>query len=268
MIRKILGMPATTMCLALFSLSAAGQKANLEKVQIIAHRGASFHAPENTVASARLGWQHMADAVEIDIHLSADNKIMVIHDAGTKRTTGRDFKIASTTSDTLRTLDAGSWKSDVFRGHKIPFLKEVLEIVPADKKLVIEIKSNKALVPILKEEILKSGKMQQCMIISFDFEALVEARKAMPDIPVYFLSGKLTPDAFEELLPSIRENKFNGLNLSHVTITAEIAGLCQKHKLPLLAWTVDDPVLAKKLISMGVTAITTNKPQEMRKALQ
>lgn len=266
---KSMIMTATTVCLVLFSTSATkAQKPDLKKPQIIAHRGASFHAPENTVASAKLGWEQKADAVEIDIHLSADKKIMVMHDAGTKRTTGKDYKIATTASDTLRTLDAGSWKAPDFKGEKVPFLMEILELIPKKQKLVIEIKSNKELVPILKEQIEKSGKKKQCIIISFDFEALVDAKAAMPEIPAYYLSSKVTPQTFDELLPRLKENKIDGLNLNFSTITPEVAELCKKNNVPLLAWTVDDPEVAKKLIAMGVTAITTNKPKEMREALK
>jgi glycerophosphoryl diester phosphodiesterase len=269
MMFKLVIMPAITACLVLFSTSAIlAQKPDLKKVKIIAHRGASFHAPENTVASAKLGWEQKADAVEIDIHLSADKKIMVIHDAGTKRTTGKDYKIASTSSDTLRMLDAGSWKAAEFNGEKVPFLEEILELTPKKQKLVIEIKSNKELVPILKEQIEISGKKKQCIIISFDFDALVDAKKAMPEIPAYYLSSKVTPQTFDDLLPRLRENKIDGLNLNFSTITPELADLCKKYNIPLLAWTVDDPEIAKKLIALGVTAITTNKPKEMREGLR
>lgn len=267
MFKKVILPAITTIMIFLSNLETMAQEPNFKNVQIIAHRGASFHAPENTVASAKLGWEHGADAVEIDIHLTADKKIMVIHDTGTKRTTGKDYKIASTSSDTLRTLDAGSWKSEQYKGEKLPFLNEILEIIPGNKKLVIEIKSNKELVPILKDEIEKSGKMSQCIIISFDFDALVDAKKALPKIPAYYLLSKVTAQTFEELLPRLKESNIDGLNLNYNTITLEMANLCKKHNIPLLAWTVDDPEVSKKLVSSGVSAITTNKPKEMREGL-
>lgn len=245
-----------------------GQKNELKNIKIIAHRGASFHAPENTVTSAKLGWKHKADAVEIDIHLSADKKIIVSHDANTKRTTGQDYIIKATSSEKLRTLDAGSWKDEKFKGEKIPFLKDILDIIPRKKQLVVEIKSNKEIVPYLKAEIENSGKMKQIILISFDFEALAEAKKAMPEYPAYFLSSKVTPESFPELLTRVHEHKIDGLNLNYTTITPAIAELCRKNNVPLLAWTVDDADTAKKLIGMGVSAITTNKPLEMREWLE
>ena len=91
------------------------------QVSIIAHRGASWLAPENTVAASRLAWDLGADAVECDIWLSKDNRIICIHDATTKRTTGEDFRVSETDSETLRKLDAGSFKDDfnaVFMGKR------------------------------------------------------------------------------------------------------------------------------------------------------
>ena len=94
----------------------------------IAHRGDSFVAPENTVASAKSAWQAGADAVEIDIHLSKDNRIMVIHDSDTKRTCSgkKNLEVAKTPSVILRDLDAGIWKGQEFKGEKIPFLPEII----------------------------------------------------------------------------------------------------------------------------------------------
>lgn len=227
---------------------------------IIAHRGASFDAPENTVASAKLGWEQKAHAVEIDIHLSADSKIMVIHDFTTKRTTGVDLPVAATTSLKLRELDAGSWKDEKYRGEKVPFLSEILSIIPEGKKLIIEIKSDKNIVPFLKEELERSGKKNQCEIISFDFDALSSSKKILPEIPVFFLVGKLNTDEFATLLPKLRENRINGLNLHFSAITPEIAQLCKQNNIPLYSWTIDDLEVAKKLISFGVVGITTNKP--------
>ena len=109
-------------------------------VEIIAHRGASHIAPENTVVSANAAWENGADAVEVDIYLSADGKIMVIHDSTTKRTTGSDYKVGETDSGILRSLDAGSWKGTEFAGEKIPFLEEIIETVPRGKRLYVEIK--------------------------------------------------------------------------------------------------------------------------------
>jgi glycerophosphoryl diester phosphodiesterase len=86
-------------------------------LEIIAHRGASFDAPENTLASVHLAWQQHADAVEIDCRLSADGQIVVIHDAHTGRVAGRSLGIAETPYDQLRQLDCGRWKGPQWAGQ-------------------------------------------------------------------------------------------------------------------------------------------------------
>src|SRR5438034_6344625 len=110
-------------------------------MKIIAHRGASHDAPENTLAAVHLAWQQNADAVEIDVHLSKDGKLVVIHDATTKRTCGVSHKVRELTLAELKSLDAGKWKGRQWVGETIPTLDEVLDIVPKGRGLVIEMKS-------------------------------------------------------------------------------------------------------------------------------
>ena len=124
--------------------------APLRAVDIVAHRGASFDAPENTVASAKLGWNQDADAVEIDIYLSKDGRIVVLHDPDTKRTTGVVGKAAEMSSSDLRALDAGSWKGTAWKDEKIPFLEEIIATVPAGRRLFIEIRCGPEILPELE----------------------------------------------------------------------------------------------------------------------
>src|SRR5690554_1092376 len=95
----------------------------------IAHRGASYLAPENTVAAANLAWELGADAVEVDVYLASDNQVVVIHDKDTKRTAGgsNNMVIRNTPSLVLRNLDVGRWKGEKYTGEKIPFLSEIIE---------------------------------------------------------------------------------------------------------------------------------------------
>ena len=123
----------TLSCLSLLaSLLLSG--ANLFAVEIIAHRGASYDAPENTLASMRLGWEQKADSNELDVYLSKDGQIVLLHDATTKRTAGKDKPVIEQTVEELRTLDAGSWKGTQWAGEKIPTLAETLQILPEGKR--------------------------------------------------------------------------------------------------------------------------------------
>ena len=118
-------------------------------VEIIAHCGSSYTAPENTMASVMLGWEEEAD-VEVDIRMSKNNRIVVIHDSSTKRTAGVDLEVSETTSHHLRQLDVGSFKSGEFAGEPIPFLEDIIETIPPGRKLYIEIKSGPETLPFLK----------------------------------------------------------------------------------------------------------------------
>ncbi|HSG69711.1 MAG TPA: glycerophosphodiester phosphodiesterase family protein, partial [Planctomycetaceae bacterium] len=115
------------------------QQEKAAPVEIIAHRGASYDAPENTLASVNLAWEQNADAVEIDIWLTSDNQIVLMHDKTPKRYGGPDTLVSEMTLEQLRALDVGAWKDPRWKGEKAPLLSEVLPLVPAGKRLFIEI---------------------------------------------------------------------------------------------------------------------------------
>ena len=128
-------------CVSLYSL-VGGISGCSRPVEIIAHRGASYLAPENTMSSVLLGWEKQAD-VEVDVHLSEDGHVVVIHDASTKHITGMDLEVKGTTLEELRELDFGSHKGPEFTGERIPLLSEVLATIPPGRKLYVEIKCGK-----------------------------------------------------------------------------------------------------------------------------
>lgn len=152
----------------------------------IAHRGASYLAPENTVASANLAWELGADAVEVDVYLAKDNRVMVIHDKDTKRTSSgkKNLVIEDTPSMVLRDLDVGSWKDEKFKGEKIPYLSEIIKTVPEGKQLVVELKSGREVIPHLQRVVEKSGKEDQVIFISFGWKTILETKKRFPIIIV------------------------------------------------------------------------------------
>ena len=106
---------------------------------VIAHRGASHDAPENTLEAFRLAWEQGADAIEGDFRLTADRRIVCIHDATTARTGDRTLRVSRSRFDALRRVDVGAWKGARWRGASIPSLEEVLACVPAGKRLFIEL---------------------------------------------------------------------------------------------------------------------------------
>jgi len=244
-------------------------------VMIIAHRGASEAAPENTIASAVLAWENGTDAVEVDIHLSRDNRLMVIHDETTKKTAGVDLKVSETDSAELRELDVGSHKGEKWAGERIPFLEEIIDTVPPGRKLVVEVKSDANTLPYLKQIIEQSGKADQIVIIGFDLEDMAAAKKLMPQRPVYWLKAAKKDETTEEYIPYTanlitltKQNNLDGLNLFYEGLTEDFARQVRNAGLPLYVWTIDDPETARKIKKLAVKGITTNVPGVMKNALR
>ena len=263
-------------CLVVFGLLCsfiAGVTGCSQSVEIIAHRGASHLAPENTLASVMLGWEKQAD-VEIDVHLSKDNRIVVIHDASTKNIAEIDLKVEETTSLELRKLDYGSHKGQEFAGEQIPFLADVLKTIPPDRKLYIEIKCGKEILPLLKRRILESGKVSQIVVIGFDIET-VTSSKNLIDVPTYWLKGTEKTEETEKWIPhdpnlvGMAKNRgLDGLNVHYAGVTREFVDTVKAAGQKLYVWTVDDPEEAKRLVRLGVSGITTNRPGWLREQIE
>lgn len=229
----------------------------------IAHRGASWDAPENTVASANLAWEQGADAVEIDVYLASDNRIVVIHDKDTKRVSGgKNMVIKNTPSLVLRELEVGSWKDARFKGEKIPFLEEILATVPEGKTLVIEVKCGSEIVPHMERIINKHRKKAQVMFIAFGWEVITDLKKAFPANKAFWLSSSRqeVKKRMEEIIPA----GLDGINLNYSIIDEELVAEAKALGFPVLAWTVNDPAEARRLHSLGVTHITTDRPQWLK----
>jgi glycerophosphoryl diester phosphodiesterase len=246
----------------------------LMQAEVIAHRGASAEAPENTLAAFRLGWQQ-GDACELDIHLTKDGRIAVIHDATTKRTAGVDKPVVQQTLEELQALDAGGWKSPKYAGEKIPTLKEVLDLLPEKKRLYIEIKCGAEVLPELKRTVdAFPGKLGQLAIIGFSRETMVEAKRLLPALPVYWLASyakNRQTGAYPEignLIASCKASGLDGLDLDQkFPIDAALVGKVRAAGLKLLTWTVNDSEAAQKQALAGVDGITTDRPQELKARL-
>lgn len=234
---------------------------------VIAHRGSSFTAPENTIAAAKLAWQQDADAVELDIYLSKDNRVMVMHDGNTKRTTGQSYLIAETNSEVLRTLDAGSWKDATnYKGEKIPFLEEMIATVPKGKKMVIEIKCGPEVFPALQKIVKKSGKKNQLVFIAFDWKTIVKAKETFPKNACYWLSS--SPTEVKAKMDEVIKSGLDGINLSSKIVDQQTVSHANELGYDVWSWTIDDPQEARRVVNLGVKAITTNRPDLMRSSLQ
>jgi glycerophosphoryl diester phosphodiesterase len=233
---------------------------------IIAHRGASHDAPENTLASVTLAWGKKADGVEVDVHLSKDKRIMVIHDGDTKRTTGENMVIRESMSDALRSLDA-SFGMDQFAGERIPFLEEVIASVPDGKILFVEVKTDTVIIPYLATLLLDAPKKSQVRIISFDFDVCSVMKREIPSIPVFWLHYTLSGSYKPKWIDKAGEVGLDGLSFRYKGIHKEYVEAVHRAGLKMFAWTVDEPEEAARLIGFGIDGITTNRPAWLREQL-
>ncbi len=243
---------------------------------MVAHRGASGEAPENTLPAFQLAWEQGADAIEADFRLTKDGHVVCVHDRDTKRVSGKKLIVKDSTLAELQLLDVGSFKGPQFKGVPIPTISEVLAVVPEGKKIYIEIKSGKEIVPQLLRDIQKSKLgNDQLVVICFDSAVLLEIKTLAPQLKlktswlVNFKKGKngeIKPkmdDAFKVM----KLIKADGISTSKRFVGEKfikhVHSLGYEHHV----WTIDDIPTAKQYQQWGTHSITTNFPAKMRKAM-
>lgn len=248
----------------------------MSAVEIIAHRGASFDAPENTLAAMKLAWTQQADAIELDLWLSRDGRLVVFHDADTKRFGGPARPVSEQTWAELQTLDVSGAKHPRFKGERIPTLESILATVPPGRRAVLELKGGPELLPALDRALQAAGSPPaQLAIISFDLDTLRLSKQRWPRIPHYFLhdykADKKTGrwPALPPLLNRAKEAGQDGLNLHHEwPIDRAFVASVRAAGLKLLVWTVNDAAVARRLAEAGVDGITTDRPGWLREQLR
>ena len=262
-----------------FTMATCSWAERAKVVDIVAHRGASYDAPENTLASINLAWQQGADAVEIDVYLSADGRIVAIHDGTTKRTAGVDRKIGDQTLQELKALDAGKWKHPRFAGERIPTLEEILKTVPDGRRMFIEVKCGPEIVEEFQRVCRRSGKSPwQTTVISFNLEVIREVKKTMPDVPAYWVLGVTPKEAdpnepknvpLAERIPAAKAARADGLDVNWKSgIDADYLATVREAGLELHVWTVNDAQQAGKLAAVGIDSITTDRPGWLRSQIE
>jgi glycerophosphoryl diester phosphodiesterase len=244
--------------------------------RLIAHRGESFLAPENSLSAINLAWKQGAHAVEVDVHLTLDKQIVVIHDNHTGRVGNRKLIIKKTKLSELKHVDIGVKKAPEFSGQKIPTLSELLETVPLAGKLIIEVKCGKEIIEPLMQ-LIKSTKLQyhQIEFISFNLELIATIKKHLPHFKAlwlldldYYLPHWLLRTKPLKIINKIEANSLNGANVWAGKIIDKSFVLAFKEKgLLLYTWTVNDPKFARELLNIGVDAITTDRAQWLNKQI-
>ncbi len=243
---------------------------------LVAHRGASADAPENTIAAFKLAWSQGADIIEGDFRLTKDQEIVCIHDSSTKRVAGKKLVVASSTLAQLRQLEVGSWKSKKWQGEKIPTLQEVLEIIPEGKQLFLEVKSNLKIVdPLVKALVDSNVDLKKVSIIAFNSDIIAAMKKYLPTMKAHWLVAFRVNESGErirsdsEIFKILREINADGIDCyAHGTIDKNFAQSLKREGFEFHVWTVNDVKVARYVRSLGVDSITTDKPRWLREQLE
>lgn len=228
-----------------------------------AHRGASARAPENTLGAFCAALQDGAELIELDVHLTRDGRLAVIHDETTGRTTGVDGVVAELTMADLRALDAGHMKGAAWTGQAIPELGDVLALAHGRVAVNVEVKGGMATLPALIACLDQQDMMESVIVSSFD-AAIVRAATALRPT---LLAGLLLDEPLDNPLALAREVGASLLHVKHSAITAELVELLHQAGLGALAWTVNDPAAMRCMQALGVDAILSDDPRRLRQTV-
>lgn len=245
-------------------------------VKIIAHRGASQEAPENTIPAIHLAWQEKADGVEIDVRLTSDGKVVLMHDASTARTAGVNLEVGAQIWDALRNLDVGKWKSPRFRMTTIPLFRDVLKMLPSSRELWVEIKCGSEILPALNKDldVCRPAPASLCLL-GFSAHLMGDVKKHFPMYRAFWnveargKTGAPSPWLADRLIEQARKYGLNGLSVG-LSDAVDEGFIQQVHAagLELVVWVVDDEHAALRLAHAGLKALMTNKPAFIRHRLR
>ncbi len=251
-----------------------------KQIVIVAHRGSSEVAPENTIPSFDLAFKEDADFIEGDFWLTKDEQLVCIHDPDTKRVTNGKYKlkIKSANLADIKKIDVGKWKGDQYKGTTIPTLEEVLRIIPDGKGIYIEIKDDreiflKKLASVLYNSVISKERIR---IISFHPKIINLAKKYFPEIKTYWLFGWYLPKrkclvslVQLRIMQTLKTLQCDGINVKYAPyIDESIIKSLQRNNFGFCVYDVENSDEAVRLAILGVDSITTNSPQKIRQALE
>ena len=238
-------------------------------MRVIAHRGCSGRAPENTLAAIRQAIDVGADMVEIDVTMTADGHVILLHDETLDRTTDGVGAPTDMTLDEIRRLDAGSWFGPEYAGERIPTLAEAFETVKGRVLMNVEIKTEAVahgVVPKVAAAINEHEMIDQVVVSSFSPEALRLMKITDPAIVTASLFNKELHTG-RDPLEIIQEVGSRGFNIAAKRVTEAMVERCRNHGFPVAVYTVNEPAELRRLKDMGVNAVFTDHPDLMIEVL-
>jgi glycerophosphoryl diester phosphodiesterase len=236
-----------------------------DRIQITAHRAGAAVAPENTIAAIQRAIADKSDWAEIDVQLTADKELVVMHDTDLARVGGGSKAVGNTTMAEIQSLDVGSLFSKDFVGARIPRFSDLLMVSKDQIRLNVELKPHgtsdtDALTRQVVDAIRQSGMTSQCRICSQSYACIQLAKKIEPEIEIGFIVATSLGDS--------TKLDVNFLMLSHTKITRQVVDRASTRGIEIHAWTVNDPNLVLKLIDAGVRNIITDDTLQIREQLK
>ena len=248
------------------------KKANLNKpsILVVAHRGASGYAPENTMVAFKKALELKADFIELDVQMTRDNVLVVIHDSNVARTTNGTGEVREFSYKELKMLDAGLWFNRKFLGQRIPTLQEVITEFRGKMGLLIEIK-NPNLYPTIVERLaseLKKNKLDcpekdEVIVQSFDFELLQKFNRLVPNVPLGLLV-KYRVHGISNVQLREWSSLVQYINPNKALITKGLVKRIHSYKLKVIPYTVRDKKSIKGLMDANVDGIVTDYPDHLK----
>jgi len=236
---------------------------------IIAHRGASGHAPENTMAAFRLAVEQSADWIELDVHQTADGHLVVLHDFTLRRTAGDPRQVRDLTLQQIKKLDIGSWWDGTYRSEQVPTLDEVLASAAGRIRVFIELKRGSSFYPEIERRLLETIVRQRARdriaISSFDLAGLKTLRGLDSGIPLGLLTRKTRA---REILKEANSLKVQSIHISTHRLSKNILTRAHSNGLPVYVYTVNRLSLMKRYLAMGADGLFTNYPDRLRDLLR
>lgn len=230
---------------------------------VIAHRGASRAAPENTLSAMKKAIEFGADYAECDVFQTKDGEIVLFHDEEMERTTGKEGMIWDYTLAELKELEVGSWFSEEFRGEPIPTLLEVVRLVKGKIMLNIEVKVSGNDPDIAQKvvDIIRSENFEkECMVTSFEKPVIEKVKHIAPDLVTGFIFD-------EEHPPDIFAGSWEVVCCKRNIVDGEFVQKAKHSGKKLFVWTVNYPAEMRKFIDLGVDGIITDVPDILKEVL-
>jgi len=229
---------------------------------VIAHRGASAVAPENTMAAFRRAVEMGAECIETDLHLSRDGRLVIVHDATLNRTTSGDGLVKNFTFNELRDLDAGTWFSKDFAGERIPTIEDLLDFAgQADLSLYLEIKGGagygveRAVISALR------GRKESKAAVVLCFDASVLDR--IHQLDRLLMTALLFDSGGEDMVKEAVRVGARQIGPRGDCVTPELVADAHRRGLKVVAWTINEATQMRALAKVGVDGIITNHPDRL-----